>query len=476
MPQDGQLKDIKGHAVHANSNSDGETSMEGAAQVDSKEKHAALERILQSGTFSTAESIRQILRFIAEHSISHREQEIKEYTIATEALGRARDFDPKADNIVRAQMRRLRQKLDEYYRREGAGDPLRVVVPRGHYHVEFQTQGAAAGPANGELAGRVGAVQDSRTLASRFFIWKLLVGVLLGLNVVLALLLYLRHPTSAARPAEQKSVLGPALNQVWQPFLEGREAPLIVYSNALFLMSEQGDLYRYFLDGVHALPFGARVQSFAGLERRAPAPPLKGPLSYSDAYTGTGEVVAAAKLAELFAKAGRNFSVKRDGIVSFEDIRNTNVVFLGASLEDPVLAQLPMVNDLGFEQDVQHAFSGSQIIRDRHPPAGRPSTYALQRDPKTQAIEGDYALIGLLPGVTPDHSILVLGGISTLGTQAAAEFATSEENMQTVAQMRAEGLGRKPTSPYFQALLAVQIRDGVAAKTDCLLVREVRHN
>jgi hypothetical protein len=445
----------------------------GASSLEPKEKLDALERILRSNTFAPAESMRQILRFIGEQSISGGEREVKEYTIATEALGRPKDFDPKADNIVRAQMRRLRQRLEEYYSAEGSTDPVRVAIPRGHYHIEFLAQSA---PANGELAGRVGAVLDSRVLVSRFFIWKLLVGVLLGLNVVLALLLYLRRPTSAAKPAEQKSVLGPALNQVWQPFLAAREEPLIVYSNALFLMSEEGDLYRYFLNGVHTLPFGARVQSLAGLERRAPAPPLKGPLSYSDAYTGTGEVVAAAKLAELFARSGRNFSVKRDGIVSFEDIRGTNVVFLGASLEDPVLAQLPMVNDLGFEQDVQHAFSGSQIIRDRHPPAGRPSTYALQRDPKTQAIEGDYALIGLLPGVTPDHSILVLGGISTLGTQAAAEFATSEENMQTVAQMRAEGLGRKPTSPYFQALLAVQIRDGVAAKTDCLLVREVRHN
>ena len=37
-------------------------------------------------------------------------------------------------------MRRLRQKLDEYYRLEGATDPLRVVIPRGHYHVEFRSQ------------------------------------------------------------------------------------------------------------------------------------------------------------------------------------------------------------------------------------------------------------------------------------------------------------------------------------------------
>jgi len=456
-----------------NEYSNRETGSHGVDQVDVKVRLATLERILQSGTFSTAESIRQILRFIVEQSISHSDQEIKEYTIATEALGRGRDFDPKADNIVRAQMRRLRQKLDEYYQGDGAGDPLRVVIPRGHYHVEFQAQSAGPWPAHGVLDANVPASRYGLLLPIN---WKLLLAALLALNVALLAVLYLTHTGSAAKPAEQRAPLGPALSQLWHPFLEAREAPLVVYSNALFLMSEQGDLYRYFLNGVHALPFGARVQSFAGLERRAPAPPLRGPLSYSDAYTGTGEVVGAAKIAELLARAGRNFSVERDGIVSFEDIRGTNVVFLGASLEDPVLAQLPMANDFGFEQDAEHAFAGSQLIIDRHPVPGGPSTYTLQRDPKTQAIEGDYALISLLPGVTPNHSILVLAGISTLGTQAAAEFATSEENMQTVTEMRSQGTGRKAASPYFQALLAVQIRDGVAAKIDCVLVREVRHN
>jgi hypothetical protein len=461
-----------------NGKSGGGTGSGVSDQAEPKIRLAALERVLQSNAFATAESIRQILRFVVQHSISQPEQEIKEYTIATEALGRAQDFDPKADNIVRAQMRRLRQKLDEYYRLEGATDPLRVVIPRGHYHVEFRSHVATPLHVGAELAETVESRSSPlpSTPASRLLVWKLLVGALVSLNVAMGLILFLSRQNARAKQAEPRSSLGPAMGQIWQPFLEARDEPLIVYSNALFLMSEEGDLYRYFLNGVHALPFGARVQSLAGLERRSPAPLLKGPLSYSDTYTGTGEVVGAAKLAELFARAGRNFSVKRNGIVSFEDIRDTNVVFLGATLEDPVLAQLPLANDLGFEEGAQQAFAGSQIIRDRHPAAGHPTTYALQRDPKTQAILGDYALISLMPGVTPNHSILVLGGISTIGTQAAAEFATSEESMQTVAQMRAEPSGRKPALPYFQALLGVQIRDGVAAKTDCILVRPVRHN
>ena len=82
----------------------------------------------------------------------------------------------------------------------------------------------------------------------------------------------------------------------------------------------------------------------------------------------------------------------------------------------------------------------------------------------------EYALISLLPGVTPGQHILVLAGLSTLGTQAAAEYATSEASMQRLEKLWAPAAD-KDLPPYFQALLEVQIRDGIAVKTDCLLIR-----
>jgi hypothetical protein len=36
--------------------------------------------------------------------------------------------------------------------------------------------------------------------------------------------------------------------------------------------------------------------------------------------------------------------------------------------------------------------------------------------------------------------------------------------------------GDKDLPSYFQALLEVQIRDGIAVKTTCLFVRQLRHN
>jgi hypothetical protein len=112
---------------------------------------------------------------------------------------------------------------------------------------------------------------------------------------------------------------------------------------------------------------------------------------------------------------------------------------------------------------------------DHHPVAGRPDKYRLSRDQKTGEFRTDYALISLLPGVTPDRHIMVLGGITTLGTQAAAEFATSPAHMAVLEKMRGDSHGNPARSPYFQALLEVPIRNGAVAEINCLLIRELRN-
>ena len=62
---------------------------------------------------------------------------IKEYHVATEALGRSEDFDPKKDSIVRVEMHRLRKRLREYY--ESAEDePVWILIPEKSYYPEFR--------------------------------------------------------------------------------------------------------------------------------------------------------------------------------------------------------------------------------------------------------------------------------------------------------------------------------------------------
>src|SRR5262245_24640196 len=74
-----------------------------------------LERILASDLFATADGLRRLLSFVVHETIAGRGEDVKEYSLAVSVLGKADSFDPKADPIVRVQMRRLRERLARYY-------------------------------------------------------------------------------------------------------------------------------------------------------------------------------------------------------------------------------------------------------------------------------------------------------------------------------------------------------------------------
>jgi hypothetical protein len=468
-------------------------TMKGDLLVD--ERLLALQQILQSKTFSSCETIQQILRFIVEKSIAERIGEIKEYTIATEVLGRPKEFNSKDDNIVRVQVHRLRKKLDEYYKGEGARDQVQIFIPRGHYYPQYvrphldqlpelpqPVQLTQVPQPNGREAADIestttAAMTNSDIKPARYTMIMTWQGLAIAL-IVLNLSLIAYHFIRSRRESQPgvSTQLASSLAPLWQHFISTGNPPLIVYSNALFLMSEQGDLYRYYAETSHSLSMGAQVPSLAGLERRGPVPVRIGPLYYSDSYTGIGEVVGVGKIAELLARIGQDFLIKRSRITSYEDIRNHNVIFLGASLEDSILGKLPVESDLVFEEPMGNEFVGKLTIRDRHPTPGKPAVYEFQRDEKTKALQSEYALISLLPGVIPNQHILILAGLSTLGTQAAAEFAASEADMLTLEKVWTAAGGGVPLPLYFQALLEVQIRDGIAVKTNCLLVRDLHRN
>jgi hypothetical protein len=82
-----------------------------------------LEKVLSSNTFKTAERLRELLRFTVSETLRGHGGDLKEYLLGTTVLKRGDSFDPKADPIVRMQMRRLREHLNRYYATEGRYDP-----------------------------------------------------------------------------------------------------------------------------------------------------------------------------------------------------------------------------------------------------------------------------------------------------------------------------------------------------------------
>jgi hypothetical protein len=78
-----------------------------------------------------------MLNYVCTKYFEGQSEQVKEYNIAVEALGRPADFDQKKDSIVRVEAHRLRKRLSEYYEGEGASHRIRIVLPSGQYVPRF---------------------------------------------------------------------------------------------------------------------------------------------------------------------------------------------------------------------------------------------------------------------------------------------------------------------------------------------------
>jgi len=100
-----------------------------------------LQAVLDSGIFNRAPNLAQVLTYVCTQYFEGAAQQIKEYNIAVEALGRPAAFDQKRDSIVRVEAHRLRKRLREYYETDGVGHPVRIEIPPGQYAPRFMRTG-----------------------------------------------------------------------------------------------------------------------------------------------------------------------------------------------------------------------------------------------------------------------------------------------------------------------------------------------
>ena len=90
--------------------------------------------------------------------------------------------------------------------------------------------------------------------------------------------------------------------------------------------------------------------------------------------------------------------------------------------------------------------------------------YSVERDPKSQVIRADYALFDVLPGPAPERRIVVFEGLTTTGTQGAAEFATSPDGLGQMLALYGVPQGKSGTRTfprYFECLLRVEADKGL---------------
>ena len=125
---------------------------------DHAEERAELERVLSHPELSRSVSLVRFLGYICQKYFEERCGEIREHSIAVEALGRKEStFDSQIDPIVRVTARALRKKLRDYYDHDGVNDPLEIVIPLGRYIPQFVPHVSRAErlPVSAESAARL---------------------------------------------------------------------------------------------------------------------------------------------------------------------------------------------------------------------------------------------------------------------------------------------------------------------------------
>jgi len=461
-------------------------SISGIADPTSECVSEQTEKIVRSKLFRNAPSLQRLLLFVTATAAQGQADHIKELTIAAEVFGRAADYDPKVDTSVRVEMHRLREKLREYYETEGTRDCILIDIPKGHYLPTFvarteTTPLQSRSPKHPDSTpqdverlqaqGREGELVRHPGTTARRVSLRRIGAVAVSFSLFLCgLIVGVRWEKSASRnssaapsaAATHFASQGDAVvEEFWRDFLGNDSAPVVGYSDAVFLIDETNNLFRFRRGASDAR--GAPVDPYLAL-RYASNPLLvakAGPLFYEDGYTGTGEVESIARLAHLFTLMNLQMTVKRCREVTIDDLKEHSVILLGASFQNKVVGQLPSAGDFVFDNPEERRELWMGRIMNLHPADGEKAVYKTERDPATQVVKTDYALITVQPGVGPGR-LIVLGGLDTAGTKGAVEFATSRMGIEELLN-RLKPLGeqaRQRRLPLFQALLRVDLRDG----------------
>ncbi|WP_213804068.1 PD40 domain-containing protein [Granulicella sp. dw_53] len=96
-----------------------------------------LERLAVSAEFGRTDRMVRFLRFVVERSLEEDADALRERQIGIEVFDRPSDWDPKLDNVVRSEARRLRAKLDAYAASNNPDETVRITIPKGGYVAEF---------------------------------------------------------------------------------------------------------------------------------------------------------------------------------------------------------------------------------------------------------------------------------------------------------------------------------------------------
>jgi hypothetical protein len=429
----------------------------------------------------------KFLRLTCDFHLKGRGGELNEYLIGREVFDRDDSYNPATDPIVRVGAHGVREKLALYYQKEGLDDEFRIEIPVGSYEPVFirtsqasAAEAAAVTSAEAEIERQLPvaapgamdaepAVDDGRTRAAGK---RMLAGMWVAVAalsvavVVLAIILGQRGEVEnrATAGAKNKDSYG----AVWEPFLKSQEPTMLILSNPIVHRAVTGADPDMTTRGAITLTAEQATLLTDAAGGRLPLKRDK-PLQLIPAfnmYTGIGEAIGIYRLSSLLQAAGEQTLLKQSRSIGPEDLRDYDIILLGSVYSNQWSKPLTIKENF--------VYTTRATIENLAPAEGEQREYQAVFDERAGNLLEDYALITVTPGVTGQRTVMVLAGIYSEGTEAAADFVTNANYLNELNQRLGQLKDQSATPRYYQALLKVRVENSFPTKVSLLTVRELQ--
>jgi len=392
-----------------------------------------VEQVLASRTFEKSPALKALLSYLWEH----KKEDLSEYQIATEALGRKRDFESHLDSAVRVQTSRLRERLKKFYDAEGSRLSTRLVIPFGTHQIQLinvELQGKAE--ENQSLFPDVEMV-SSQPQPSRRNLWILpvLSTIFLVLLTTNGWMPWMRQRTQQKEARNQQSPL-PAF---WQQFIGNGKRTAIIFPAPIFFLWPHHLVARDWK--ISDLSKVSSSESLAPIQKRYGTPIV------AQYYSNSMDVSASWRLERFLDPTGTQIVLKSTAEFPASALDwDNNLITIGNSSTFSVPFQ-NYLDRLSFRLDLDQEDAQQYKVVDRRPAPGAPDRFEAVRQSPSRSLSP--SIIALLPGEARGTHILL---VVTDFAPALVDYLLSEPSLKELEKAQtAHGHCR-----YFEAVVLTE--------------------
>jgi len=380
----------------------------------------ALKRIIESEHFRTSTRGKQFLSFVVQYRLENYPERLNERTIGVALFNRRQDYFTADDSIVRAQAREVRRRLEKYHLANPQNIPLRIELPVGSYTPVFKIEvppkeEPTETPTSVDLTvwSAIDARPNSQIEGALVPLKKAILPLTYGLAVsvlcVLVLSFFLYHRSARRFRSPVTEFLAPALASS-RPLLICLPQPIFYRpSPALFKRSAKvpGEFDRQ----VYRMNHAPDLQPSDTLTWREMD-------QFREFGVARGDVQAAVRLVGLLDHLGKDSEVRIGDGYSFEDLRNSPAVLIGAYSNLWVIEMTSRLH-FSFADDEK----GERIQEQGSSGRSWKKVY-------TSSSSEDFGLVTRLVNSSTGQFVVLVAGLGATGSDAAADLLVGPNNLE----------------------------------------------